>query len=111
MPGLLTVWFASPEHEEVVEEEATGSKGPSAAPVAAGRPPRLWSSAWAAPSPGRAQPRQYTLHLLPSARRVWALAGVHRRILDLEPCRAPLAEDVWVGQGATGRALSLEPGP
>ena len=55
-----------------MEEEATGSKGPSAAPVAAGRPPRLWSSAWAAPSPGRAQPRQYTLHLLPSAGRSWA---------------------------------------
>ncbi|KAI4548666.1 hypothetical protein MG293_000996 [Ovis ammon polii] len=42
---------AEEEHEEVVEEDARGSKGPSAAPVAAGRPPRLWSSAWAAPSP------------------------------------------------------------
>lgn len=40
-----------------------------------------------------------------------APAGVHRRILDLEPCRAPLAEDVWGEQGATGRALSSEPGP
>ena len=38
MPGLLTVWFTFPEHEEVVEEEA-GGEAEAGEPSAAGEAP------------------------------------------------------------------------
>lgn len=96
-PGLLTVWFASPEHKEAIKEEpggeaedgeprATGEAPPGArgeggppeleaarASCGSRKAPRgLCSVAWAGPRPGRAQPHQYTLHLLLPKRRSWA---------------------------------------